>query len=127
VRSLAQFLAPSVAAYLQTKIGEVAPRLTPGVRALAAGLARVSTQFGTREELSVDARGNLRRVVTALDFAGVVAQIPELTADAQVTFDGSARRCGPHHRDVARRPQAAGDEGLVQLVADRVKRPQRER
>jgi hypothetical protein len=45
VRWVAQFLAPSIAAYLQTHVDDIAPRLAPGVRALAAGLPALTSEW----------------------------------------------------------------------------------
>ena len=87
VRWVAQFLAPSIAAFLQAHVDDIAPRLAPGVRALAAGLTTIATQFGTREELDIDAQGVARRTLTALEFAGRVVDMPRVSVTAQATLE----------------------------------------
>lgn len=55
VRTYAAAVAPYVAAYVNERIDEVAPRFVPGARALGTGLSRIAHRFGTREELAIDA------------------------------------------------------------------------
>jgi len=100
VKSLAQFLAPSIAAYVQAKLDMIAPRFAPGVRALAAGLAHLTTEFGTREELEIDAQGGVRRTLTALDVEGRVVDIARVTGTAHATLEDTTAGASPEHRVV---------------------------
>lgn len=86
-KRLAQFLAPSIATYVQAKIDEIAPALAPGLRALAAGLARLSTELGFRETLVIDAHGGVRRTLTMLEVDGRVVDIAPVSGDAQAVLE----------------------------------------
>jgi hypothetical protein len=54
-RTYATALAPYVAAYVNDRLAEVAPRFSAGVRALSVGLSRIAHRFGTLDELAIDA------------------------------------------------------------------------
>jgi hypothetical protein len=54
-RTYATALAPYVAAYVNDRLADVAPRFSAGVRALSVGLSRIAHRFGTLDELAIDA------------------------------------------------------------------------
>jgi hypothetical protein len=64
-RTYAAALAPYLAAYINERVADVAPRFAPGARALSVGLSRVAHRFGTTEELVIDSSGDV--VGTAAD------------------------------------------------------------
>jgi len=97
-KSLAQFLAPSIATYVQTKLDEIAPRFAPGVRALAAGLVRLTTELGFREELAIDEQGGARRTLTALDVDGRLVDITRVTGTAHATLGETITGASTEHR-----------------------------
>lgn len=107
VKSVAEDLAPIVAAYLQSQIDSVAPRFVPGIRAIADGLARASRQFGTIETLRVGVDGTAARAITGitLDIAGNGTPLvfgafglADLVATAQLTLDPSGNLAVAHHQ-----------------------------
>ena len=63
VRTYAAALAPYLAAYINGRITEVAPKFVDGARALALGLSRTAHRFGTRETFELDTVGRLRRTI----------------------------------------------------------------
>jgi len=98
VKSIALGAAPYLAAYVQARIGEVAPRLAPGLAALANGLTRVATHVGTTETLRVDGAGNALRTITGVRFmvgdTPIVARfadhgLPDIPVTTKVTLDAA--------------------------------------
>ena len=67
-KTYVRFVAPAVAAYLDERLAEVAPRFAPGVRAIAEGLARVATHVELAETLIVDSAGGATRSVRGARF-----------------------------------------------------------
>ncbi|HSR96175.1 MAG TPA: hypothetical protein VLM79_03850 [Kofleriaceae bacterium] len=68
VKSLAERLSPYVAAYLSARLVELAPRLAPGLDAMAVGLVRIATHLGTVETLRIDAGGAATRTISGARF-----------------------------------------------------------
>jgi hypothetical protein len=66
--------APSVAAYLNTKLLEVAPEFVVRVVDLGDAFGQVAKRFGTMETLDIDAAGHATKVIHGVDF--VVDEIP---------------------------------------------------
>jgi hypothetical protein len=100
VRAVAAGAAPYVAAYLNARLAELAPRLRPGMVALSAGLTRIASHLGTLEALRVGAGGDATRTITAIRFTvGSQATtvrladsgIADLAATAHVTLDATGR------------------------------------
>lgn len=122
VRALAERVAPYVAAYLSARLAEVAPRLTPGLDAMAGGLARIATHLTTLETLRLDAGGAGTRTITAVRFelgqAGVVVQfadagLPDIIAPLHVALDEAG------HLRVAEHAHHLPYGALLQLGLDR--------
>lgn len=95
-QTAAREVAPLVAAYLETKLDEFAPRFAPGVTALAQGLASAATRLGTTETVRIAPDGTASRVITGMRFdAGrgpvevelATAGVPDLVAPLSVTLD----------------------------------------
>lgn len=80
-RTIAELTVPFVAAYLDEKLAEVAPRLAPGMRAIAEGLARVITHVELVETFTVATNGAAVRSVRGARF--------DITPDAPVLAFGS--------------------------------------
>ena len=98
-RDVAEFLAPSIAAYVQLKVDAVAPRFVPGVRALAAGLSRLSTDLAFHEMLEVTEGGaTVRRTLTALDVGGQIVDLAPVTARARATLTPAGTGAPNDHR-----------------------------
>lgn len=98
IRAVAAGAAPYVAAYLNARLAELAPRLRPGMVALSAGLTRIAGHLGTLETLRIGAGGDATRTITALRFsvgsqATVVrlsdSGLADLAATAHVTLDAT--------------------------------------
>ena len=100
VKSLATQVAPYLAAYLNARLADTAPRLVPGLAALAGGLDRLATHLETVESLRIDRDGVAVRTITGVRFAlggAVVAArfadtgLPDITATARVSLDATGR------------------------------------
>ena len=61
-------LAPFLAAYVDTKVAQIAPRFLPGVHALADGTNQIARRFGTLEDLQIARDGRATRTITGLVF-----------------------------------------------------------
>ena len=92
IARVASAAAPFVAAYLNTRLAEIAPRLAPGLAQLTAQLSRIAQHLETVETFRIAADGSMVRAVTgvrfaigtglALPFAAV--GLPEVAATAKV-------------------------------------------
>ncbi|HET7504954.1 MAG TPA: hypothetical protein VFK02_28215 [Kofleriaceae bacterium] len=100
VKDIAIEAAPYVAAYLNSRLAEVAPRLTSGIHAIAGGLSRVAGRLETSETLVIDGSGGGMRTITGARFdvagAGLVvrfadAGLPDITAITHVALDATGR------------------------------------
>jgi hypothetical protein len=69
VKDLATAAAPYLAAYLHARLAELAPRLAPGLAALAGGLTRIAGHIETREAWQVDRGGGGVRTITGVQLA----------------------------------------------------------
>lgn len=76
-RTIAELTVPFIAAYLDEQLAEIAPRLTPGLRAIVDGIARVATHVELAESFSVDANGAAVRTVKGARF-DITPQAPVL-------------------------------------------------
>jgi hypothetical protein len=68
VKLLASQAAPYLAAYLQQRLVEIAPRLVDGLGAISDRLSRIAGQLGTIETLQVAADGAAIRTITGARF-----------------------------------------------------------
>ena len=122
VKTLAGRVAPYVAAYLNARLADIAPRFVAGVDAMATGLSRLATHLGTIETLRIDAGGNAQRTITGLRFELGAAPIavsfadgglPDITVGLRVALDATGHVKLSQHAH--RLPYGA----LLQLGLDR--------
>lgn len=92
VRTIASGAAPYVAAYLNARLADIAPRLVPGLAAISGGLARIASHVGTLETLEIDASGAAIRTITAVRFDVGAAPVLVHLADAGLADLGVATR-----------------------------------
>ena len=81
IRTLAGNAAPYLAAYLNERLGEIAPGFVTGIDKLADGLSRIASHIGTVETLQIDATGAATRTITAVRFELGAAPITLRLAD----------------------------------------------
>jgi hypothetical protein len=100
VKKVATAAAPYVAAYVNDRLVDIAPRFVAGLDGLASGLSRIATHLGTVEVLTVDDAGLALRRVTAVRYevnrtvkvVGLAdAGLAEFVAGARVTLDATGR------------------------------------
>lgn len=106
VHTLAADAAPYLAAYLNDKLAEVAPRFAAGIDGLADGLSRIASRVGTIETWQVDPSGTAIRTITGVRFQLGVQPIVVTLADngladisisVPVTMDATGQLAlGPH-------------------------------
>jgi hypothetical protein len=98
VQTIARDAAPYLAAYLRERLDGFAPRLVPGLEAIAARLLRIAGHLATIETLQIDDRGGAVRTITGVRFdvgaAPVTANLadaglPDLAMGLRVTLDGA--------------------------------------
>ncbi|HEX2691210.1 MAG TPA: hypothetical protein VHN14_31575, partial [Kofleriaceae bacterium] len=82
VKTIAAQAAPYVAAYLNQRLNEIAPRFVPGIQAIADGLARIAGHLGTAEILQIDGSGAAIRTITGVRFELGAAPITVQFAEA---------------------------------------------
>jgi hypothetical protein len=82
VKTLAERVAPYVAAYVSARLVELAPRLASGLDAMGAGLVRIATHLGTVETLQIDAGGAATRTITGVRFELAASTVTVRFADA---------------------------------------------
>lgn len=106
VKTVADAAAPYLAAYLNARLSDVAPRLVTGLDGLATGLARIATHLGTVERLRIDDGGTAVRTITGVRFevGNRVTVVPladagltDLVAGVRVTLDTSGRLAISEH------------------------------
>jgi hypothetical protein len=123
VKSVAQGLAPYLAAYLQARLSQVAPQLVPGIHAVSDQLATFSQQLDTIEAIRIDGDRNAVVVLTGLRVGKIdvplsTGGIPEPAVGARVMFaDGDLaiedhRLALPYSRLV----RLALDRGIIPTV-----------
>ncbi|HEU4730246.1 MAG TPA: hypothetical protein VFT22_20255, partial [Kofleriaceae bacterium] len=105
-KDIAAVAAPYVAAYINARLVEVAPRFVPGIGGIASGLSRIASHFGTVESLRIAEDGTGVRTITGLRFelggaATVVrladAGLPDLAASVRVVLDATGRLAIAEH------------------------------
>lgn len=67
-KTVARTLAPYVAAYVNARLVELAPRFVSGLGGIATGLSRIATHLGTVERLQIDPGGTGVRTIQAVRF-----------------------------------------------------------
>jgi hypothetical protein len=99
-KTIAMTVAPYVAAYVNARLVDIAPRFVAGLDGIATGVARIATHFGTVETLRVADDGTGVRTITAVRFdvgraATVVhladAGLADISAAVRVTLDAAGR------------------------------------
>jgi hypothetical protein len=99
-KTLARAAAPFVAAYLNERLVEVAPRFVGGIDAIVAGLTRIATHVGTTEMLRINTGDMAVRTITGVRFDTGAAPIAVAFADrgladlavaTHVTLDSAGR------------------------------------
>lgn len=122
VKMLAERVAPYVAAYLNARLVDIAPRFVAGIDAMATGLSRLATHLGTIETLRIDAGGNALRTITGLRFELGVAPVsvsfadsglPDIAVGLRVTLDATG------HIKLAQHAHRLPYGALLQLGLDR--------
>jgi hypothetical protein len=100
VKTLAEGVAPYVAAYLNARLADIAPRFVTGIDAMVTGLSRLATHLGTIETLRIDAGGSALRTVTGLRFdlgaapiavSFADAGLPDITVGLRVALDAAGQ------------------------------------
>jgi hypothetical protein len=100
VKTIAAQAAPLVAAYLNSRLTEVAPRFVTGIDTMAVGLSRIAGRFSTVETLVIAADGAAIRTLTGARFdvgaAPVTvsfadAGLPDITVGTHVALDPTGR------------------------------------
>ena len=123
-RTVAMLAVPYVAAYLDVKLVEIAPKLAPGLQALASGFARIASHLQLLEAWQIDPSGDAVRTVpgvrfdvgppTTLVFAA--HGLADLAAVTRVELDSTGHLAIPRHA-LALRYGAIVRAGLDEVVA----------
>jgi hypothetical protein len=101
VKTIARVASPYVAAYLNARLVEIAPRFVAGLDGIAAGVARIATHFGTLETLQIGDDGTGVRTITGIRFevggATTVihlgdAGLADISAAVRATLDDATGR-----------------------------------
>jgi hypothetical protein len=126
VKTLATAAEPYVAAYVDARLADLAPRWVDGLEALAAGLSRIATHLGTVETLRVDAGGIGVRTITGVRFevGQAVTVVPladaglaDLVAGVRVTLDAAG------HVGISEHAHALPLGAILRLGLDRAVAP----
>jgi hypothetical protein len=109
VKTIAGQAAPYVAAYLNERLADIAPRLVSGIAEIAGGLGRIAAHAGTIETLAIDGDGAAIRTITAARFdvgaapttvAFADGGMPDLVASTHVVLDATGQAAiGDHAYD----------------------------
>jgi hypothetical protein len=82
VKTIATQAAPFVAAYLNSRLGDVAPGFVTGVDTIAGGLSRIAGRLSTTETLVINGDGTAIRTITGARFDTATPPITVSFADA---------------------------------------------
>jgi hypothetical protein len=122
-KTIAQGLAPIVAAYLDSRISSVAPRFLPGLHAASDALVRLTEQLDTIETVRIAPDSVAVRTVTGLRVANTdvmlgVGGIGEPAVTAKVHFDRGALALDEHRLGLpySRLLRLAIDRGIVPSI-----------
>jgi hypothetical protein len=123
VQTVAQALAPYLAAYVQARLSDVAPRLVPGIHAVSDQLASFSQQLDTIEAIRITPDRNAVVVLTGLRFGKLdvplaTGGISEPAVGARVTFAGGELEIEDHRLALpySRLVRLALDRGIIPAV-----------
>jgi len=106
VKMIAIAAAPYVAAYVNARLHDIAPRFAPGLAGITTGLSRIATHFGTIETLQIGDDGTGVRTITGIRFelggaTTVVhladAGITDISAAVWATLDATGRLAISEH------------------------------
>jgi hypothetical protein len=122
IRTVAAQAAPYLAAYLNARLVEIAPRFVAGIDAIASGTARVASHFTTIETLQIDRDGAATRSITGARFelpTGTTVirfaehGLPDLAIGLRVALDVTG------HVTLGAHAQAVPYGALLRLALDR--------
>ena len=122
VKTVAMAAAPYVAAYVNARLTDLAPRFVDGIEQLGIGLARIATHLGTVERLEIAADGTAVRTITGVRFEVgnavtvvplAVAGMSDLAAGVRVTLDAAG------HLGISEHQHALPYGALLRLGLDR--------
>ncbi len=123
-KTVAQDLAPFIAAYLDSRIANIAPRFLPGMRAVSDQLAVLTQQLETIETFSIDARYSAVRTVTGMhvgttDVMLSLGGISEPAVAMKIGFNRDELSFDEHRLSLpyGRMVRLALDRGIVPAVA----------
>lgn len=106
VKTIAAAVAPYVAAYVNARLVEIAPRFVAGLDGIATGVSRIATHLGTLEALQIADDGTGVRTITGARFevggaATTVrfgdAGLADLSAGVRATLDATGRLAISEH------------------------------
>ncbi len=104
-KTIARVAIPFVAAYLDVRLDEFAPRFVPGIHRLSTGFARIASHAQLLEVWNIAASGEAIRTIAGIQFdvgpAAVVAfadhGLSDVSVATRVVLDGSGQLAFAHH------------------------------
>ena len=93
IKTIATGFAPLVAAYLNERLADVAPRFATGIASISHGFARIATHITTTESIAIDPYGRAVRSISGVRFdnggAAAFAErgLPPSTASPTAVMD----------------------------------------
>ncbi len=102
IANVAAAAAPYVAAYLNTRLASVAPRLAPGLAQLATGLAGIAQHLDSLETVQIASDGEMVRNIVGVRFAPGTQMLfadvgmPELAAASKVQLQAGTLEIAAH-------------------------------
>jgi len=122
-KTVAEDLAPFIAAYLDARLAAVAPRFLPGMHALSDQLASLAQQLDTIEAIRITPDHNAVRVLLGLhvgtaDVMLATGGISEPAVAAKISFDRGALAIDEHRLELpySRMLRLALDRGIIPAV-----------
>jgi len=121
-KALARELEPVLAGLVQAEISDIAPKLAPGLTAIARELERDARQWQTHELWRIQLGGAVDRVVTGIrvgdtDLAFAETQLPDATAASTVALASSGAL------DISNHQLAWSYGAVLRLALDRAVLP----
>ncbi|CAN5834860.1 hypothetical protein BH11MYX3_BH11MYX3_42080 [soil metagenome] len=104
-KTVAHVALPFVAAYLDVRLAEFAPRFVPGIHRLSTGFARIASHAELLEVWAIDARGDAIRTIAGVRFdvgpqpalAFADHGLPDASAATRVVLDATGQLAFSHH------------------------------